>query len=567
MICIREMKPYNAYEMNGNRRPSSTSMMNPTRSGSFCSLPPNNNFASNRPKKSGKRHSIDYTTSSRANFPIGLPHISVADDASCGDDDSVQDESGFNSKFDRKDIFLSRSPGRTHGPFSETSEMSEKNSDGSGVNPDRFNRMSGHVAQAIGTSVHVLCRMRPLSTSSSFISSSSSSSSSNCTPKNANVVGIRNSLRQFVFNENDDDESEDQDDDEETSQKKGEESTNYTITGNFLEYFDEFKNSKGVFEYSKIFNERASQKKVFTSPEIKNILDSLFLGFNGTIFTYGQTNAGKTYTMEGQSMKSVKNRGVMPRSIGYIFSTINETMKKQALEKEKNNLLLHSNKDLNDENLSERNDDNNKDINDDNNDKNGIKKNSFTDFTVSVSYYEIYCEKVRDILNPNSDNMKLRETKNDGFVVQDLTEIICQTELEVLQILEKGKINRATAATLMNAVSSRSHSIFCITIKQRITVTNTIPSSVPTTPSTTSKNENKFENRFENNCIDINDDTNQINGNGDSNGNGNSNGNVCTSILMRKSRLFLVDLAGSEKVSQTGAEGKKFRVNKKHKYL
>ena len=136
-------------------------------------------------------------------------------------------------------------------------------------------------------------------------------------------------------------------------------------------------------------------------------------------------------------MNNPKNRGVMPRSIGYIFSTINETMKKQALEKEKNNLLFHSNENFNDKNIDEKNDDNTKDI-DEKNDSNESKKNSFTDFTVSVSYYEIYCEKVRDILNPNSDNMKLRETKNDGFVVQDLTEIICQTELEVLQILEKG---------------------------------------------------------------------------------------------------------------------------------
>ena len=545
MICIGEMKPYNAYETNGSKRPSSTSMMNPPRSGSFCSLPANNNFASNRPKKTGKRHSIDYTTASRSNFPIGLSHISVADDMSCGDDDSVQDDSGSNTKFDRKDIFLNRSPGRTRGPYSEASEMSEKNSDGSGVNPDKFNRIIGNVQQAIGTSIHVLCRMRPLSTSSSFITSSST-----CTPSNSNVTSARNSLGQFIYNKNDDEDSEDEDDDEGASKKKGDESSNYTITGNFLEYFDELKNSKGVFEYSKIFDEKASQKKVFTSPEIKNILDSLFLGFNGTIFTYGQTNAGKTYTMEGQNMNNPKNRGVMPRSIGYIFSTINETMKKQALEKEKNNLLFHSNENFNDKNIDEKNDDNTKDI-DEKNDNNESKKNSFTDFTVSVSYYEIYCEKVRDILNPNSDNMKLRETKNDGFVVQDLTEIICQTELEVLQILEKGKVNRATAATLMNAVSSRSHSIFCITIKQRISVTNIIPSSIPTTPLTTPKNENKFENRFDNN-FDINDDSTQINGNG---------GSVCTSILMRKSRLFLVDLAGSEKVSQTGAEGRKLKMD------
>ena len=557
MICLEKMKPHNAYEINGGRRQSSISMANPSRTGSFCSLPSPSSATSNRLKKNGKRHSIDFTTSSRLNFQNTLAHISVGDDVSYGDDDSVQDESNspLNSRLDPRDSFSSRSPVKLQGTLSETNDHNERSeTTGNGFNSDKLDRAIGNAPQAIGTSVHVLCRMRPLSTSSSFILQSSPSYGAGTNSAYLNVTNNRNSLP-LNYNKNEDDDSDEDEDDSEgqgTWKRKGEESTNFTITGNFLEYFDESNHSKGVFEFSKIFNERASQKKVFSSPEILNILDSLFLGFNGTIFTYGQTNSGKTFTMEGQSINNPKNRGILPRSIRYVFSTINETMKKQALEKEKNNLLLLNSKsnldvdvdsDLNvNVNLNLNLNDDNTNINNQNN--NDIKQNSYTDFTISVSYYEIYCERVRDILNPSSDNMKLRETKNDGFVVQDLTEITCQTESEVIQILEKGKINRATASTLMNAVSSRSHSIFCITIKQRITVTNTVNMnseiSSPSTP-TTPRNDSKFDhlNYPENN---------------EENG---RSGCVSTNVLMRKSRLFLVDLAGSEKVSQTGAEGKK----------
>lgn len=120
-------------------------------------------------------------------------------------------------------------------------------------------------------------------------------------------------------------------------------------------------------------------------------------------------------------------------------------------------------------------------------------------FSVLVSYYEVYNEKVRDLLNPSQDDLKMREypNKSEGWFIQDITETFCTDRESVLRLIETGKTYRATAATLMNADSSRSHSILSIQIGQ--------------------KNEKTGRNL--------------------------------------KGKLFLVDLAGSEKISKTGATG------------
>lgn len=171
-------------------------------------------------------------------------------------------------------------------------------------------------------------------------------------------------------------------------------------------------------------------------------------GFNGTVLAYGQTSAGKSWTMEGPSIWDTASQGIIPRSIDRVFDNIAKA----------------------DMNIS---------------------------FEVSVSYYEIYCEKLRDLLNPHQDNMKMRETKANGFVIQEVTQTFCTDKESILRVLEMGKTNRASAPTLMNAESSRSHSILSINVKQ--------------------KNE--------------------------------------ASGRIKNGRLFLVDLAGSEKVNKTGATG------------
>ena len=126
------------------------------------------------------------------------------------------------------------------------------------------------------------------------------------------------------------------------------------------------------------------------------------------------------------------------------------------------------------------------------------------EFQIIVSYAEVYCEKLRDLLNPQQDDLKIRESKTDGFIVQDLTEAICRDKDDVMRVIELGKANRASAPTLMNAESSRSHSIFSISVHQNDTLTG----------------------------------------------------------RQKKARLFLVDLAGSEKVSKTGASGSRLEEAK-----
>jgi len=77
---------------------------------------------------------------------------------------------------------------------------------------------------------------------------------------------------------------------------------------------------------------------------------------------------------------------------------------------------------------------------------------------------EIYMEKIRDLLDPEKDNLKVHEEKGKGVYIADLTEYTV-TEKEVYSIMKQGNSNRSKAATLMNAESSRSHSIFILTVQ------------------------------------------------------------------------------------------------------
>lgn len=119
------------------------------------------------------------------------------------------------------------------------------------------------------------------------------------------------------------------------------------------------------------------------------------------------------------------------------------------------------------------------------------------EFSVKVSMIEIYMEKIRDLLEPSKDNLKIHEEKGKGVYMSDLTEQYISQEREVYDIMKLGNSNRSIASTLMNAESSRSHSIFILTVQQ-------------------------------NNSEDLSQKT---------------------------GRLYLVDLAGSEKISKTGAAG------------
>jgi Kinesin motor domain len=414
-------------------------------------------------------------------------------------DDLIHDEIPPYSSLEASRESTTKNISRTFDDCSESGDCDLNSTHGSTTG----NEKSMRTHPGIGTNVYVLCRMRPLVKMPSLLASSTSSQKS----------FALQSMSTEDENENEESDEDDDDEVEECGETVDGGKRLYNIRGNQLECYDEYGYVKGSFEFSKVFSAKASQKTVFSNPAIRDILESLFLGFNGTIFTYGQTNAGKTYTMEGKSLRNRRTRGLIPRSISYIFETI-YTIQRQLLKNRENAASLSSTKSVD----SSYDDDQANNSGKDNNCEQHIE------FTVSVSFYEIYCEKIRDILNPVQDNMRIRETKTDGFLVQDLTEIACKNEEEMLGALERGKNNRSTAATLMNAYSSRSHSIFCITIRQRVTVES-------------KERTYDFESHPDSPRSACTDTTSIVN------------------TVVRKSRLFLVDLAGSEKVSQTGAEG------------
>ena len=86
------------------------------------------------------------------------------------------------------------------------------------------------------------------------------------------------------------------------------------------------------------------------------------------------------------------------------------------------------------------------------------------EFTVKISMIEIYMERIKDLLNPAKDNLKIHEEKGKGVYVSDVTETYVTEEMEVYEVMKIGTGNRSISATNMNAESSRSHSIFILTV-------------------------------------------------------------------------------------------------------
>ena len=204
---------------------------------------------------------------------------------------------------------------------------------------------------------------------------------------------------------------------------------------------------KNVYRYNfdRIFPPSSTQEDIY-SFGVKEIIDSILNGYNGTVLAYGQTSSGKTYTMQGE-MELPSTQGIIPRMISHVFKYIYNT--------------------------------------------------EGTDFILKVSMIEIYQEKIRDLLDITRVNLNIREDNIKGIYVDGCSERYVGGPNDVLALLELGSSNRAQAATNMNEHSSRSHSIFILTINQ------------------TNKKE------------------------------GGS----------KIGKLYLVDLAGSEKISKTGATG------------
>ncbi|XP_075293542.1 kinesin-like protein KIF1B isoform X8 [Opisthocomus hoazin] len=161
----------------------------------------------------------------------------------------------------------------------------------------------------------------------------------------------------------------------------------------------------------------ASQSRVYNDIG-KEMLLHAFEGYNVCIFAYGQTGAGKSYTMMGKQEES--QAGIIPQLCEELFEKIND----------------NSNEEMS--------------------------------YSVEVSYMEIYCERVRDLLNPkNKGNLRVREHPLLGPYVEDLSKLAVTSYTDIADLMDAGNKARTVAATNMNETSSRSHAVFTIVFTQK----------------------------------------------------------------------------------------------------
>ncbi|XP_063985687.1 uncharacterized protein LOC135166895 [Diachasmimorpha longicaudata] len=225
----------------------------------------------------------------------------------------------------------------------------------------------------------------------------------------------------------------------------------WAIDNNKITQFDVETKKRGETEYSfdYIFDQKSTNEDVFKATVLP-VVEAAMRGFNGTIFAYGQTSSGKTYTMMGTQLEP----GVIPLAVTAIFDY--------------------------------------------------IMKDETREFVLSVSYIELYNEKVNDLLDTTNQDLKLRE--ENGEVKVDCKEEVTHSVEDILRAMKRGQKNRRIGETHMNDKSSRSHTIFRIMITS---VLRSDPDGVATV-----------------------------------------------------AQLNLIDLAGSERAKETGATGDRFKEGK-----
>ncbi|CBJ28848.1 kinesin family-like protein [Ectocarpus siliculosus] len=171
---------------------------------------------------------------------------------------------------------------------------------------------------------------------------------------------------------------------------------------------------KGTFfTYDRIFDEDSSTQAVYDGAA-RDIVHSVSRGMNGTIFAYGQTSSGKTFTMQGGGSEA--NPGIVQIATRDLFRLIQEKTDRM--------------------------------------------------FLMRVSYLEIYQEEIRDLLNPENTNMQVREDPRKGIYIDAHEETVGDFET-VLKILRVGEKQRHVGCTEMNSRSSRSHTIFRLVVESQ----------------------------------------------------------------------------------------------------
>ncbi|KAG8230526.1 hypothetical protein J437_LFUL011528, partial [Ladona fulva] len=166
-----------------------------------------------------------------------------------------------------------------------------------------------------------------------------------------------------------------------------------------------------VYTFDYVFGMSAQSKEIYEALA-EPIIESCLQGFNGTIFAYGQTSSGKTYTMMGEK----DEEGIIPMSVNHIFKVV--------------------------ESIPTR------------------------EFLIRVAYMEIYNEQIHDLLEPKNSNLKIHEDSS-GQAYVTLKEEIADTPEKVIAVMKKGEKMRRFGVTDINERSSRSHTIFRIVIESR----------------------------------------------------------------------------------------------------
>uniref|UniRef100_A0A8D1HA57 Kinesin family member 21A n=1 Tax=Sus scrofa TaxID=9823 RepID=A0A8D1HA57_PIG len=189
-----------------------------------------------------------------------------------------------------------------------------------------------------------------------------------------------------------------------------------------------------AFTFDYVFDIDSQQEQIYTQC-IEKLIEGCFEGYNATVFAYGQTGAGKTYTMgTGFDVNIIEEeQGIISRAVKHLFKSIEE--KKHASI------------------------------------KNGLPS---PDFKVNAQFLELYNEEVLDLFDTTRDidaknkksNIRIHEDSAGGIYTVGITTRTVNTESEMMQCLKLGALSRTTASTQMNVQSSRSHAIFTIHLSQ-----------------------------------------------------------------------------------------------------
>lgn len=221
-------------------------------------------------------------------------------------------------------------------------------------------------------------------------------------------------------------------------------------------------NNKKTYTFDRVFGAESDQEMVYEGVA-KNLLDEMLQGYNCTVFAYGQTGTGKTYTMSGDISSIIsENAGIIPRTLNDLFKTLSTKQ----------------------------------------------------EYSVKISFIELYNEELRDLLISNEGQTPIENKKvvrifedpnKKSIIVQGMEEIFIKNAEEGMKLLSNGSYKRQVAATQCNDLSSRSHTVFTITVHIK--------------------------------------ETDPITG----------------EEYLKIGKLNLVDLAGSENITRSGAENKRAR--------